>query len=83
MDCFLYNSGLRLEKVKKLSYRILIELFMYHESTLLIKHKLINLNWTANNLIVRNLLINDLNLIKESIQKMLLTEQMFFEIGAL
>ena len=44
MDWFLYNSGLRLEKVKKLSYRILIELFMYHESTLLIKHKLINLN---------------------------------------
>ena len=47
------------------------------------KHKLINLDQIVNNLIVRNLLINYLNLIKESIQKQLLTEQMFFEIGVL
>ena len=50
---------------------------------LLMKHKLINFDWIVNNLIVRNLLINYLNLIKESIQKQLLTEQMFFEIGVL
>ena len=47
------------------------------------KHKLINFDQIVNNLIVRNLLTNYLNLIKESIQKQLLTEQMFFEIGVL
>ena len=35
------------------------------------------------NLIVLNLLINYLNLIKESIQKHLLTEQLFFKIAVL
>ena len=52
-------------------------------SFLLMKHKLINFYWIANNLIVRNLLINYLNLIKGSIQKQLPTEQMFFEVGVL
>ena len=46
---------------------------------LLMKHKFINFYWIVNNLIVRN---NYLSLTKESIQKQLLTEQMFFEIGA-
>ena len=50
---------------------------------LLMKHKLINFDWIVNNLIVFNLLKNYLNLIKESIQKQLLIEQMFFEIGVL
>ena len=45
------------------------------------KHKLINFHWIVNNLIVRNLLITYLNLIKESGQKQLLTEQMLFEVG--
>ena len=48
---------------------------------LLMKHKLINFHWIVNNLIVRNLLITYLNLIKESGQKQLLTEQMLFEVG--
>ena len=47
------------------------------------KHKLINFNWIINNVIVPTLLINYLNLIKKSIQKQLLTEQMFFEIDFL
>ena len=38
------------------------------------------INNLVNNLIVRNLLLNYLTLIKESMQKQLLTEQMFFEI---
>ena len=46
-------------------------------------HKLINFHRIVNNLVICNLLINYLNLIKESIQKQLLTEQMFFEIGVL
>ena len=50
---------------------------------LLTKHKLINFDWIVNNLIVHNLLINYLNLIKESIQKQLLTDQIFFDIGVL
>ena len=50
---------------------------------LLMKHKLKSFDWIANNLIVRNLLVNYLNLVKESIQKQLLTEQMFFETGVL
>ena len=37
------------------------------------KEKLINFDWIVNNLIVHNLLINYLNLKKESIQKQLLT----------
>ena len=41
---------------------------------LLMKHKLINLDWIVNNLIVHNLLIDYLNLIKESIQKQLVTD---------
>ena len=47
------------------------------------KHKLINFDWIVNNFIVANLLINYLNLIKDSIQKQLFTEQMLFEIGVL
>ena len=47
------------------------------------KHKLIKFDQIVYNLIVRNLLINYLNFIKESIQKQLLTEQMFFEIVVL
>ena len=47
---------------------------------LLMKQKLINFSLILNNLIVCNLLINYQNLIKESILKQLLTEQMFFEI---
>ena len=35
--------------------------------------ELINFDWIVNNLIVHNLLINCLNLIKELIQKQLLT----------
>ena len=35
-----------------------------------------------NNVTVRYLLINYLNVIKESIQKELFTEQMFFEMGS-
>ena len=42
-----------------------------------------NFERIVNYLIVRNLLMNYLNLIKESIQKQLLTEHMFFEIGDL
>ena len=45
------------------------------------KHKLINFHWIVTHLIVCNLLITYLNLIKESGQKQLLTEQMLFEIG--
>ena len=37
------------------------------------KHNLINFDWIVNNLIIHNLLINYLNLIKESIQNQLLT----------
>ena len=37
------------------------------------KPKLINFDWAINNLIVHNLLINYLNLIKELVQKQLLT----------
>ena len=37
------------------------------------KEKLINFDWIVNNVIVHNLLINYLNLKKESIQKQLLT----------
>ena len=37
------------------------------------KHKLINFDWIVNNLILHDLLINYLILIKESIQKQLLT----------
>ena len=40
---------------------------------LLMKHKLIDFDLIVNNLFVHNLLINYLNLIKESIQKQLLT----------
>ena len=40
---------------------------------LLMKHNLINLDWIVNNLIAHNLLINYLNLVKESVQKQLLT----------
>ena len=47
------------------------------------KRKFINFDLIANNLIVHNLLINYLDLIKESIQKQLLSEKMFFEIGVL
>ena len=47
---------------------------------LLMKHKFINFYWIVNNLIVRN---NYLSLTKESIQKQLLTEQMFFDIDVL
>ena len=50
---------------------------------LLMKHKLINFDWIVNNLIVCKLLTHYLNLIKESVQKQLFTEQMFFEIGVL
>ena len=39
--------------------------------------------WKKLFLIVGSLLINCLNLIKESIKEQLLTEQMFFEIGVL
>ena len=42
---------------------------------LLIKYKLLNFDWIANNLIVRNLLINYLNVTKESIQKQLLLDE--------
>ena len=44
------------------------------------KHKLTNFDLTVNNLIVCNLLIKYLDLINESLQKQLLSEQMFFEI---
>ena len=47
------------------------------------KHKLKNFDLIVHNLIVHNLVINYLNLIKESIQKQLLTEQMFFERGVI
>ena len=47
------------------------------------KYRLINFDWIVNNLIVRNLLMNYLNLIKESMQKQLLTEQIFFKIDVL
>ena len=47
---------------------------------LFMKHKLINFIWIVYNLIVRN---HCLNLIKELIQKQLLTEQMFFETRVL
>ena len=50
---------------------------------LLMKHKLINFDWIVSNLIVCNLLINYLNLIKESIKKQLLSKKMFFEIDVL
>ena len=50
---------------------------------LLVKYKLINFDWIVNNFIVPKLLINYLNLIKESIKKQLLTVQMFFEIDFL
>ena len=38
------------------------------------KHKLINFDWIVNDLIVHNLLINYLSLIKESIEKQMLTD---------
>ena len=47
------------------------------------KRKLTNFDLVISNLIFRNLLTNYLNLTKEQIQKQQLTEQMFFEIGAL
>ena len=37
------------------------------------KHKLIKFDWVVNNLIVHKLLINHMNLIKESIPSQLLT----------
>ena len=50
---------------------------------LLTKRESIKFDWIVNSLILRNLLINYLNLIKESIQEQLPTEKMFFEIGVL